>query len=212
MTLASILKKVGMAVTGLALLGFLVIHLTGNFLLMKGPAAFNQYSAFLHSTGVLLLLAEAGLAVFFLVHVVSGLRVTMENKKARPTDYAVKKTAGQATFFSRSMAVGGLIILIFVPVHVWMFKFGEASTAGGLWALVMEEFQKPVTVAWYVVAMIAIGMHLAHGIGSAFQTLGVLKPHWRQKLKHAGVAVGWAIALGFASLPVWAFLTGTKAG
>lgn len=210
MTLTSILKKVGMAVTGLALFGFLIAHLTGNFLLMKGPQAFNDYSAFLHNTGVLLLLAEAGLVVFFLVHVVSGLRVTLENKKARTAQYAVKKTAGEATVFSRTMSVGGLIILIFVPVHVWMFKFGDASAAGGLWGLVMQEFSKPMTVAWYVVAMLAIGMHLSHGIGSAFQTLGILKPTWRPKLKFAGLAVGWAIALGFASLPLWAFMQSQK--
>jgi succinate dehydrogenase / fumarate reductase cytochrome b subunit len=210
MTMTSILKKVAMALSGLAMLGFLVMHLAGNFLLLKSAKAFNDYSAMLHSTGVLLYVAEAGLVLFFLVHVVSGVRVSRENRKARQTQYAVKATAGQATLFSRTMALSGLIILVFVPVHIAMFKFGNAGGGGGLWGLVMREFSQPLTAAWYVLAMLAVGMHLSHGVGSAFQTLGILKPTWRKPLRQAGVLLGWALALGFASIPVWALMQAQK--
>lgn len=206
MKLSSILTKVLMAVTGLLWFGFLVAHLSGNFLLLKGQDAFDGYAAFLHSTGGLLYLAEVGLILFFVVHIVSGVKSWLRNRRARPSRYAVSATEGEATLFSRSMVVGGFLIAIFVVTHVYWFKFATPEGMS-LFSRVVETFQNPLAVAWYLLALAFLGMHLSHGLSSAFQTLGILKPHWRPHLKKAGVAVGWLVTLGFMSLPVWAFLT-----
>lgn len=208
MSLASILKKFVMAITGLLWFGFLVAHLTGNFLLMKGEESFNAYAKLLESTGALLYAAEVALIVFLVSHIYSGIQTAVENRSARPRDYEVKKTNGRATVFSRSMLVGGVIMAVFIVTHVASFKFGDHGGEGGLHGLVMRSFANPLTVAWYVLAMIAIGMHLSHGLGSAFQTLGVSRTAWRVRLRNAGLVFGWLVAGGFVSLPIWAFLTG----
>lgn len=206
MLLISIVKKTAMALTGLAWFVFLIGHLTGNFLLFKGESAFNAYAEFLEGTGALLYLAEVGLVVFLVAHIYSGIRVSMENRRARPFEYEIRKTNGKATVYSRSMLIGGVIIAVFIVLHVLTFKFGDHHGEGGLYGLVIRTFQNPLTVAWYGLAMVAIGMHLSHGFGSAFQTLGVAKTAWRGRLRIAGVVFGWLIAGGFMVLPIWAFI------
>lgn len=206
MMLASIFKKTLMAITGLAWFAFLIGHLSGNLLLFKGAEEFNAYAEFLEGTGALLYIAEIGLIALLATHIYSGLRVSVENRQARPRDYDVKKTNGKATAFSRSMLVGGILIVVFIVTHVAMFKFGDHGGEGGLYGLVMRTFQNPLMVAWYILAMVALGMHLSHGLGSAFQTLGVSKTVWRARLHSAGMVVGWVIAGGFAFLPIWAFI------
>jgi succinate dehydrogenase / fumarate reductase, cytochrome b subunit len=207
MALTSILKKLMMALTGLLWFGFVVMHLLGNFLLLKGPEAFNAYSDLLHKTGAVLYVAELLLVVFLLTHIYTGIRLTLENRRAKGAGYAVRATAGQASVASRTMIYGGIVLAVFIVTHVKMFKYGDASGEAGLWGLVVRTFQDPLMVAWYVLAMVALGFHLSHGFGSAFQTLGLLKPQWRVPLKQAGVWFGWAIAIGFMSLPIWSFVT-----
>src|SRR5688572_27486845 len=133
MNLTSILKKVAMAITGLGLFVFVVMHLAGNLLIFVSPEAFNGYSAKLHDLGPLLWVTEAGLLLFFVVHAASGIRVAIENRRARQRGYEVKKTAGEATLASRSMVPGGIILAIFLVLHIRMFKFGDIEGAGGLW-------------------------------------------------------------------------------
>lgn len=205
MSIASIVKKTAMALTGLAWFLFLVGHLVGNFLLFQGPKKFNAYAEFLESTGGLLILTEIGLIAFLVAHIYSGIKVSFENKAARPRGYEVSETRVARTWFSRSMLAGGIIVAVFIVTHVYMFKFGDHHGVDGLHGLVMRSFQNPLTVIWYVLAMVMIGMHLSHGIGSAFQTLGVAKSVWRTRLRNAGVVFGWLIAGGFISLPIWAF-------
>ncbi|MEM1023236.1 MAG: succinate dehydrogenase cytochrome b subunit [Myxococcota bacterium] len=202
---ASILKKMLMALTGLAWFGFLVGHLSGNFLMFKGPEAFNHYAEFLESTGALLIAAELGLIAFLALHVGTAAKLVLENRSARRRGYAVSATNGQASWGSRTMAVAGTILLAFIILHVRQFKFGDHTQEFGLWGLVIRSFQDPLVVGGYVVAMLALGLHLSHGFGSAFQSLGVIRPTWRANLRILGVAFGWAIALGFISLPVYAF-------
>lgn len=206
MTLASIFKKALMALTGLIWFVFLILHLSGNLLLWAGPETFNSYAHTLVSNP-LIIPAEICLVLFLIVHVGSAWRVTNENNEARPQQYMTKVlSSGSSTLASRTMYYGGLIILVFLIIHVWMFKFGDQSGDKGLWGLVVRSFHNPLVALWYVVAMIPLGLHLSHGIASAFQTLGVLQPHWRQAFKKAGQVVGWVIAAGFILLPLWALL------
>lgn len=206
MSYASILKKILMAVTGLGWFAFVIVHLAGNLLILQGPEDFNAYAAFLEGTGELLYLAEASLIALLLVHVWMASKVTLENRKARKGRYAVNQTNGEASVASRTMAVAGIILLAFIITHVKMFKFGDRSGGEGLWGLVVRTFQDPLMVGWYVLAMLALGLHLSHGFGSALQTLGVVRPSLRVKFKRLGYTLGWIVALGFAGLPLYAFL------
>jgi succinate dehydrogenase / fumarate reductase cytochrome b subunit len=211
----SILKKALMALTGVGLIGFLVAHLAGNLKIFAGPAGFNQYADFLEGQGPLLIVAEMGLLAIFVAHIALAIRVSIENAAARPVDYKARKTAGESTLASRTMMISGVIIVVFVVLHVWHFKFGDkrdpATHATALWELVVKSFSDPIFAAWYVIAMIILGLHLSHGTSSMLQTLGVIKPDWRTKSRTVGAIIGWAIALGFMSMPVYVFLAKPKA-
>lgn len=211
MKISSIVKKVLMALTGLGLVGFLIAHLAGNLLLYKVDkatntgAAFNDYGLMLEHNP-LLPFAEIALALIFVIHVVSALVLTKQNSAARPIGYSEHENAGESSLSSRTMWWTGAIIFAFIVIHIKEFKFGDHTVPGQLWGLVASEFEKPLMVGIYVAAMIALGFHIAHGIGSAFQSLGLLSGSRRQ-LRRAGMILGWVIALGFASMPLWTFIT-----
>jgi len=204
MTAASILKKALMALTGLVWFGYLVVHLLGNSLLWLGPEQFNGYAKFLGGNP-LIIAAEIILVVTLLFHVCTAWRVTNENNAARPQRYVVKvPSSGSSTFASRTMWYGGVILFIFIVLHVWTFKYGDHSGAHGLWGLVIRSFKNPWIALMYIVAMVPLGFHLSHGFSSAFQTLGVLPPHWRPAMRTGGQLLGWVMAGGFMLFPLWA--------
>ncbi len=207
---ASILKKVAMAVTGLAWFGFLLSHLSGNLLLFRGAETFNAYAEFLESLGGLLYIAEVALILFLAIHVFSGIRVTIENRRARPVAYRQNRSAGASSVGSRTMIVGGVILAVFIVIHVKSFKFSDHHGPMGLYGVVNAAFADPLTVAGYVLAMLALGLHLSHGLSSAFQSLGLVKPAWREKLRTMGTALGWLIACGFISMPLGLFWLGRR--
>lgn len=210
---SSIGRKVVMAITGLALIGFLVAHLAGNLLVFVGPDAFNEYSHALISNP-LVYVAEAGLLVLFVSHFLSGFSVTRQNRAARPVGYQRKRRAGHTSsksLASTTMIASGLVLLVFVPVHLITFKFGAyydtASTPPirDLYRLVMEVFSDPLHVTWYVVAMVVVGFHLWHGFGSAFETVGIGQ---RASIRWAGRALAVVVAGGFAIIPIVVLLSG----
>ncbi len=205
--------KILIALTGLALFGFLIVHLAGNLLIIAGPEAFNAYSHELISNP-LIYLAEAGLALLFVVHVWKTVGNHVRNRAARPAGYEMKRPAGHTsrkTLSSTWMIVSGTTILVFLILHLKTFKFGAyyaASEQGGrdMYRLTVEVFQRPGYVVWYVVAMVLVGMHLRHGITSALQSLGAIPPGMTRKVLMAGAMVAIAIAGGFALLPVYVYL------
>ena len=204
MQLASISKKVLMAVTGLAWFLFIILHLLGNLLLWAGPETYNKYSEALISNP-LIYPAEVGLVLFLLVHIFSAWRVTNENNKARPQPYVMKvASTGNSTFASRTMWYGGVIMLLFLIIHLWMFKFGDMSGEHGLWGLVVRSFKNPLISLAYILAMIPIGVHLSHGFASALQSLSALQPQWHAGLRQGGKILGWVLAIGYILLPIWA--------
>lgn len=210
---SSIGTKLVIAFTGLALFGFLIAHLAGNLLILAGPEAFNAYSHELVSNP-LIYLAEAGLALLFVVHVWKTLDNYFRNKAARPVAYAVKKPAGHTsrkTLSSTWMIVSGTTILVFLVLHLKTFKFGahyDAAEPGvrDIYRLTVEIFQRPGYVIWYVVAMVLVGMHLRHGISSALQSLGAIPEGMTRKVLTAGALLALLIAVGFAVLPVYVYL------
>jgi len=211
----SIGRKVLMAATGLLLLAFLVFHLAGNLLIYSGAASFNEHSHELISNP-LVYLAELGLIVLFVAHLVSGILVYRRGASARPQAYRLKRWAGhtsQKSWASTTMILSGLVVLVFVPVHLWTFKFGAYYTSADhpemrdLHRLVIEEFQKPSYVIWYVFAMAVTGFHLWHGFGSAFESLGIGN---RTALRRVGHLLAVLLTVGFLSIPIAVYLFGDK--
>ena len=211
MKMSSILKKALMAFTGLALIGFLVTHLAGNFQLFAGAEKFNNYAKFLEENPLVIVPAELILLGVFLLHIYLAITLTLENKAARPIVYDTKRTSGESNFASRTMMWTGFAILIFVAVHVYGFKYGvrpeisPATPQGSLWNLAVNEFRKPQIAGFYVFSMLAMGFHLSHGVASSLQSLGLRDASGRPRLGGLGAIIGWGLALGFASLPIWVF-------
>lgn len=214
---SSIGRKHLIAVTGLLLCGFLVGHLSGNFLLLVGPDAFNLYAYKLTSLGAGLYVIEGGLLAVFLVHMGLAVKLTMENKAARGEQkYAVKKNTGRGTtFMSATMPYTGLVLLVFTINHLMSLKFGvhypvivDGVEMRDLHKLTMEYFSNPIHVAWYAFAMACAALHTMHGFASAFQSLGLNHGKYYPKIKIVSYAYGVLVGGGFAFLAVWAYLKG----
>lgn len=211
-----------MALTGLGLFGFICVHLLGNFSFYVGAEAFNLYTYKLASLGPLLYLVEIGLILIFVCHSIFAIAVWRDNQNARSVKYDSTKNAGSPslkTISSRSMIYTGVLVLIFVIIHVKTFKYGPsiqegyvfASEAGDirdLYRLVVEIFRQPLYVIFYVVLMILMGYHLRHGFWSAFQSLGTMHPKYTKAIYSLGIFLAIVIAFGFLFLPVYVFLGG----
>jgi succinate dehydrogenase / fumarate reductase cytochrome b subunit len=205
---SSIGKKIMVALTGLLLCGFLITHLAGNLFLFVGASAFNRYAEFLESQA-LLPLAEGGLVVLFLIHIALSVRARLINTGARPTGYQVAADKGARTPGSRTMAVSGSLILLFIVIHVATIKYMVGGAKGTtLFSHVTGWFANPLYAGFYVLAMIGLGLHLSHGAQSSFQTLGLNHPRYTPIIRKLGMAFALVIALAFASMPIYFFLAG----
>jgi len=200
---SSIGKKVMVALAGLLLCGFLVMHLAGNLFLFAGDKAFNHYAeAIAHNP--LLPLAEGGLVALFLVHIALAVRARVANNAARPVGYAATADKGGRTPGSRTMAASGALVLFFLVVHLRNFRLGPvAQREADLYKMVLEVFANPLYAGLYVVSLIGLGLHLSHGFQSGFQTLGLSHPRYTPLIKKAGLAFAILVALGFMSMPVY---------
>jgi succinate dehydrogenase / fumarate reductase cytochrome b subunit len=210
-------KKVFAALTGLALVGFVIVHLGGNLLLLHpNPHYYNAYSHHLISLGPLLWVAEALLLGFFLFHFVTGAWVTLTNWQARGSEsYTVTAYAGdpsRKTLSSRSMIISGLVILTFTVIHLFTFKFGHYyETEDGLrdfYRLAFEVFSSEAIVIWYVVAMCLLFMHLRHGFWSAFQSLGAMNRRLSNVIYAMGLVLALLLAIGYIGIPIFVYIKG----
>ncbi len=209
----SVGSKFLVALTGLSLVGFLIAHLIGNLLLLAGPDTFNAYGHALISNP-LVIPAEFGLIGLLLLHIYKALRHVMLGQTARPHPYTKRQWAGgpsRKSWSSTTMAASGIVVLIFLVTHIATFKFGPYYPAAeegvrDLYRLVREVFTSPGYVVFYVVAMGVIGMHLRHGISSAFQSLGLMTPGWTATVLSVGLGLAVILASGFALIPVWVYL------
>ncbi|MBS1984217.1 MAG: succinate dehydrogenase cytochrome b subunit [Bdellovibrionales bacterium] len=209
---SSIGRKYLMGLTGLGWIGFVLMHMLGNMLILVSPEAYNKYGHAIVSNP-LLPAAEIGLVVMLLVHVVTAISLTIDNKRARPESYKVgPSSAKAATLASRTMAYSGTLILAFIILHITTFKYGTFYSVNyngvemrDLHRLIVEVFHNPGYVAWYVVCLILLGVHLSHGFSSSFQSLGLNHPKYNGWLKCGGCAISLIIAAGFLSQPLYVF-------
>src|SRR5690606_6161925 len=155
-----------------------------------------------------------GLVAILLMHMGTAVSVVLRGRQARPERYAVKKWAGgpsRKSLSSTSMIVTGVIILGFLLLHLRTFKFGPFYTDPDtgyrdLYTLLVEVFQNPGYVLFYVVCMVLVGMHLGHGIASSFQSLGLMPKSWTGRILRTGAVLAVAVAAGFTLIPVYIYL------
>lgn len=205
-------KKYLMALSGLIWGGFVFGHMAGNMLMFYSADAYNAYGHALTS-GMLIYVVEAALITTLAGHVLVGLMLTWQNWGARGSRYAASsKSAKAASLSSRTMIIQGSLILAFIVLHIGTFKFGTyyETTVNGvvmrdLHRLIVEVFQQPGYVIWYLVALVLLGVHLSHGMSSTVQSLGVLSHGNGRWIKTAGWIYAVVVAGGFISQPIYVY-------
>ena len=210
-------RKIIMAITGLFLCSFLVIHLIGNLQLFNndGGAAFNIYSRFM-GTNPIIRTMEIVLLLGFLFHIYDAIVITRRNKAARPIGYVNSHPEENSTWASRNMGLLGTVILVFLIIHLWNFfvpaRFGglegvviEDVEYDNLYLKVVQSFQIWWYVALYVISMVALAYHLIHGFQSAFQSLGLDHKKYTPFIQKFGYAFSVIVCLGFAIIPLYFF-------
>ena len=197
---SSIGKKSIMAASGLLLTLFIVTHLLGNSVSFLGREAFNSYAERLHSLGVLIYFFELGLLILFLIHILTGVILYFENLGARPSRYSVDTSEGGRSWGSRTMPYTGLIILVFIIVHLMNFHFTDKSVL--IADLVRELLSKPGLAFFYIFSLIALALHLSHGFWSLFQSIGFNHKKYNQLLLKGALVFSILVGIIFTLIPV----------
>lgn len=218
-------RKYLMGASGFALVLFIIVHLLENLTLYTGSGdPINTWAALLDSLGVVKTMLELGLGATILLHIVVAVQVTYGSKVARPIGYDSPKTKGgptKNTVTSRNMIVTGVVLLVFLIIHLKQFRFGPTiedgytTSIGGhmvldLYRVVAETFGDLKWVIFYVVSMFFLGFHFRHGFWSAFQSLGIMNPRWSKPIYCLGFIIAILLTVGFLFIPI--FLYSTHAG
>ena len=215
---SSIGRKVAMALSAFFLMIFLLQHLAINSLSVFSPELFNEVSHFMGTNPLVQFVLQPILIFAVVFHFVMGFVLELKNKKANGTSYAKNNGGANSTWFSRNMLLSGVTILAFIFLHFIDFWFPEINTKfiQGDWSGTMEgvegfryheellhKFVNPVRVAAYVVAFVFLGLHLAHGFTSAFQSVGAAS--LRKKLATLGTAYAIIVPLGYVFIALYHF-------
>ncbi len=213
--------KIIMAVSGLALFGFVLGHMAGNLQVFLGPEAINEYGAMLQGNKELLWGARLGLLAMVTAHIYSAVTLTMRSKAARPVAYKQRKWNSD-TYAVRTMRVGGIILLGFIVFHLLHLTAGAVHpdfvhcSAGAAGELVCDPYHNLTTglsggwwwaAAFYIVAQVFLGMHLAHGVWSLCRTLGLNNPRYDVLIRRGARAFGGLVAGGNIAITL-SILTG----
>jgi succinate dehydrogenase / fumarate reductase cytochrome b subunit len=219
--LSSLGSKYLMALTGLALIGFVLAHMAGNLLIFAGKEALNGYAKHLEELGLLLWVARRGLLAVFVLHIALGVRLWLSNRSARPVRYHYEDTV-KASWASRHMLLTGLVILAFVIYHLLHFTFGVTDPAGfkhnvaryhvpadpvangeyDVAAMVVHGFRQwPVSLG-YLAAMVVLGIHLWHGGSSWLQSLGLNRKRSAWLVGLVGQVLALVVVVGNCSIPI----------
>jgi succinate dehydrogenase / fumarate reductase cytochrome b subunit len=206
-------KKVAMALSGLALVLFVIGHMAGNLKIFAGVDSatgdykIDDYGVFLRTMGSemfgregVLWIVRIGLLAAVVIHALSGIALARLNRRAKPQGYQVRSYRS-ANAASLTMLYGGLFLIVFITFHILHFTTGTLHFSGFVHGQVYANVYS-VTAGVYVVAMALLGLHLYHGTWSMFQTLGVDAPRWNSGIRTAAKVVAVAMFLGFSSVPV----------
>lgn len=210
---SSVGKKFTMALTGLFLISFLVVHASINALIFYNDDGeiFTKGAHFM-ATNPIIRTIEIVLIIGLLAHIVQALLLWRSNRAARPIRYAVMKHPPQSTWYSRSMTLLGTLILLFLVIHTsnfWIpnrthqFLYGEELP---LYDMLIEKFSNPIEVVIYLLGSFSLFWHLLHGFASAFQSLGLTHNKYNGLIRFSGRAFSLIICLTFAMMPISIFL------
>ena len=202
---SSVGKKSIMAASGLLLTLFIITHLLGNSISFLGREAFNSYAERLHSLGVLIYFFELGLLTLFLIHILTGVILYFENLGARPSRYSVDTSEGGRSWGSRTMPYTGVIILVFIIVHLMNFHFTDKSVL--IADLVRELLSSPGLAFFYIFSLVALALHLSHGFWSLFQSIGFNHEKYNQLLLKGALAFSILVGIVFTLIPVLALVS-----
>lgn len=209
-------KKYVMAISGGALLLFVIGHLIGNLQVFLPPEAINRYGHFLQTNLEILWPARIALLILVLLHILSAIRLTVENRAARPVAYTQPARYG-ASYASRTMLMSGLVILAFIIYHLLHYTalvkavnltgvdFSTLRDGAGrhdVYAMLIYGFSQPLVACFYIVAMALLCLHLSHGFGAMFQSLGWKNSVYGLFLDRLGKAMALAIFIGYTSIPI----------
>ena len=206
----SIGRKAVMAVTGLLMVLFVVMHLLGNLSIFAGPDGINAYSEKLHSLGPVLWVFRIVMIVAVVLHVVLSIQITLENAAAKPQKYAVARSL-KATFAGKNMIWTGVILGAFIGYHLLQFTFhvtpdvvvGEdAQSRFDVYTMVVSSLVKPLIAVGYLVALVSLFLHLSHGIQSTFQTLGWSNAKLLPEYGRWGKVLSVLFLIGYGAIPV----------
>jgi succinate dehydrogenase / fumarate reductase cytochrome b subunit len=221
---SSIGKKFIVAMTGLFLISFLIVHVGINSCIYAndGGEMFNKAAHFMGSTIVIRIL-EVGLFIGFIIHIIQSLVLEFQNRKRRGVGYAINYGNRGSSWYSRSMGLLGTLLLLFLIMHI--YHFWTPSRLGGLanihelepvdydgkeyhnlFAEMVKVFQNPLVVVLYVVACFSLAFHLLHGFQSAFRTLGLGNKRYMAIVRVLGTWFSILVPLAFAMMPVSIYL------
>ncbi|HEV3383254.1 MAG TPA: succinate dehydrogenase cytochrome b subunit [Gemmata sp.] len=218
---SSVGSKVLVGLTGLGLTAFTLFHMIGNLKLFQGPDAINAYAAFLkHDLGLLIWIARVGLLTIFLLHLSLAIRLKFRSVTARPIPYQFPGSV-QATFAGRSMIWTGVVVGLFILFHLAHFTFGwvvgvevspdkfvnyldlkDAKGRPDVYSIVVSGFSNLPLAILYILAQLALFIHLSHGIQSSFQTLGLKNRRFAAMIKLLGLAVAGTILVGNVAIVI----------
>ncbi len=214
---SSIGRKLIMSLTGLFLILFLIVHLAGNLQLLidDGGMAFNLYADMM-AKNLFIKVTAWGLYAFIILHAVQGLILASKNRASRQNRYAVS-VSDNTSFAARNMALLGLLLLVFIGIHMgdfwYQFKFGNPGTivydgleVKNVFVRVKESFSNPILVGFYVLSMLGLSFHLWHGFESAFQTLGLQHKKYTPLIKKVGRFYSIVVPTLFAIIPLYFIL------
>ena len=210
---SSIGKKYVMAITGLGLFVFVIVHMLGNLQIFLGPEHLNAYARALKGTPALLWGARLGLLLITVLHITAALQLAAANRRARPVGYVNKKPVA-STFAQRTIVISGLIILAFILFHLAHFTLGLVDpqymdlkdpldlSRHDVYRMMIKGFSNPFVSIFYIVSMGLLLLHLSHGVSSLFQSLGLRSKKtfiWMDKLAKGAALI---LFLGNASIPL----------
>ena len=210
MELSSIVRKFIMALSGLFLIIFLITHLVINSLtLASSKDLFNEAAHFM-ATNPIIYAMQYVLALGFIIHIGMGIKLTIQNKRARSQEYVYNKMSKNTDLSSRSMIVSGGLVIVFLALHLrdyfYQMKFVGLPEGTTDYDLVVNLFTNPYYTAVYVIAFIVLGIHLNHGFKSAFQSMGANHKKYNPLIKTVSTAYSLVIALGFSTIAIFHFI------
>ena len=215
---SSLGKKYVMAITGLVLFGFVVGHLVGNLQIFLGPEAINRYGHFLQGNIELLWPVRIALLAMVGLHIWSAIKLSAENKAARPVAYANWNPTA-ATYASRTMLMSGLIIFAFIIYHLMHYTvmvkginltspsvdfhtLEDAKQRHDIFRMMVIGFSNPIVSGFYIIAIGLLCLHLSHGVSAMFSSLGIKNKSYSSFIDKAARVIAWAIFLGYISIPI----------